>query len=220
MKKVVMVLAVVFLAMPLLFGQENPGGYEGKEVENVVSAVRKASAGDYILLPSGKKYVLTKIEIDVLNGNFNYSDLSDAETETRDDGTQVKTISEAHTAYIFPNNKSIHILKTEALFTEYMQQHIEPNYFMGRYVDSAGNFHESQPNGSARFYVFRASVQYQTISDGVDDVEMVTITAYNYKGQNFIMKYFSTNNDWVWGHGDEGIFNPVGEGRNVEFDIE
>ena len=68
-----LILTIIFLSIPLLFAQENV--YVGKEVPNLVSAVKAANPGDYILFPSGKRYVLTREEIDILNGSFDYYDL-------------------------------------------------------------------------------------------------------------------------------------------------
>ena len=219
MKKEVFILIMLFLALPLLSAQETADLYEGVEIENLVSAVKAANPGDYILLPSGRKYILTKEEVDIANGSFDYNDLSGVKTEIRSDGTEIKTISEAHTAYVYPDGQSTHILKTGSSFTGFMQQYIEKNYFLGYYVDFYGNYHDSGPNGSPRFYVFRASVQFQTISNGFDEAQAVIITAYNYKGENFIMRYYSTDEGWTWGH-VRGNYGPVGETRQIEFDIE
>ena len=219
MKKNVLAFILVFLSIPLIFAQENTGAYVGKEVQNLVSAVSAANGGDYILLPSGRKYILTKEEIEILNGSFDFADLSSVSTEYMQDGTQIKSISEAHTAYIYPDGQSMHMLKTSISFTEFMQQHIEKNYFLGYYVDYAGDYHDARPNGSPRFYVFRACVEFYMISDGINDVEVANITAYNYKGDNFIMRYFSTDSDWIWGH-VSGNYVRTGEVREIEFDVE
>jgi hypothetical protein len=192
---------------------------QAREIPNLLSAVKTANPGDYIVLPSGRKYILTRGEIDIVNGTFNYDELADVETETLNDGTEIKTISEAHIVYIYPDGQSTHIIKTTVSFTEFMQQYIEKKYFLGHYVDVFGNYHDSGPNGSPKFYVFRASVQFRTISNGVDEAEEVMITAYNYKGENFIMHYFSTGEGWLWGYVN-GNYSPIGETRQVEFDIE
>ena len=211
----------VFLCRVLsgVSAQDLPDENEGKEIPNTVGAVKAANPGDYILLPSGKKYTLTGEEIEIVNDRFDYNDLSGVKTEVREDGTEIKTISEAHTAYIYPDGQSDHIIKTSGSFTKFMQQHIERNFFLAHYVDASGNYHDAAPNGSPRFYVFRASVQFQTISDGVNEVEGVIITAFNYKGENFIMRYISTDEDWTWGH-VRGTYGPTGETRQIEFDIE
>lgn len=220
MIKKCMVILVMLCSFPFgLFAQQTSTENADKEIKNSVSAVKMANPGDYIVLPSRKKYVLTKEEIDIVKGNFDYGDLSDVETKTLNDGTKIKTISEAHTAFIYPDGQSIHILKTSGSFTAFMQQYIEKKYYLGRYVDVSGNDHDSMPNGSPKFYVFRASVQFQKISDGTNEVESVIIAAYNYKGENFIMKYFSTDNGWAWGN-VQGNWEPTGESREIEFDIE
>jgi len=69
---------------------------QGTEIPNQADAIMSAQPGDYILLPSGNKYVLTKEEIMIANGTFSFENLSDAATTTKADGTVVKTISQAH----------------------------------------------------------------------------------------------------------------------------
>ena len=219
MKKITIIFTLFFISISCIFAQEKPNEYAGKEIGNLVSAVKAANPGDYILLPSGRKYILTKEEIDIINGRFDFSDLSGVKTETLNDGTEIKTLSEAHTAYIFPDGQSTHMLKTDVSFTNFMQQYIERNYYLGHYIDIMGKRHDAMPNGSPRFYVFRARVQFQTISDGLNNAEVVVITAYNYRGENFVMRYFSTDTGWTWGH-VRGNFRPVGETRQIDFDIE
>ena len=210
----------VFLCVWFGIAAQRASGENGdKEVKNTIGAVKTADGGDYILLKSGRKYVLTQEEIDILNGVFDYEDLSDVKTETREDGTKIKTISEAHVAYLFPDGQSQHLLKSSRSFTLYVQQYIEKNYFLGHYVDISGDYHDSRPHGSPRFYVFRAIVQFQTISDGVNEAERVLITAYNYKNENFVMRYYSTDEGWRWGH-VSGSYQPKGQSHEIEFDIE
>jgi hypothetical protein len=219
MKKLALALSILFFYGPLVFTQESPDIYTGEEIENLVSAVKAANPGDYILLPSGRKYILTKEEIAIVNGSFDYADLSVVETETRDDGTEIKTISESHVAYIYPDGQSTHILKTNVSFGPFLQ-HIEERYHITRYIDQLNGFHDYLPISSPRFNVFRASVQFQTISNGVEELESVTVIAYNYRGENFIMKYCVIP-DMVWGNvSEDGSYKPVGETRQIEFDIE
>ena len=191
----------------------------GVEIENFTSAVRKAKPGNYIRMPSGKKYFLTKEEIDVANGKFDYGDLSDVKTEILDDKTQIKTISEAHTAYEYPDGQSAHIIKTGVSFTQFMKQYIEKKYFPGRYVDESGNTYDAKPNSPPAFDVFRALVQFQTVSDGIIEAEQVTVSTYNFNGKNSMMRYFSTDLDWRWGFVDSNV-KPVGEPRQTTFTIE
>jgi hypothetical protein len=203
----------------IVFAQELPTDNDGQEIKNLVSAVKAANPGDYILLPSGKKYILTREEIDIVRGDFDYEDLSLVKTETLDDGTELKTISEAHVAYLYPDGQATHILKTGVSFTSFMQ-HIEDTYHITRYVDLLDEFHDFREINSPRFKVFRASVQFQKISNGIEELDSVTITAYNYGGENFIMKYCS-NPNMIWGNiSDEGSYAPTGETREIEFDIE
>jgi hypothetical protein len=201
------------------FGQNTSDETGGREIRNTVGAVKAANPGDYILLKSGRKYVLTKEEIDIANGVFNYEDLSDVRTETRDDGTEIKAISEGHIAYIFPEGQSLHILKTGVSFTAYME-FIEERYYIARYIDMLNSVHDLREINSPRFNVFRASVEIQTVSNGVDELESVFITAYNYKGENFIIRYSSVP-DMVWGNiSSEESYRPTGQSRQIEFDIE
>ena len=216
---------VTLLLFPLvLFAQEaagsNAASSGAKEIKNMLSAVKAANAGDYIVLRSGKKYVLTQEEIDIANGRFNYYDLSNVKTETLTDGTKVKNISEAHTAYIYPDGQAAHILKTSVSFTSYMENHIEKNYHIGSYIDKEGNRHDMQFIGSPRFKVFRASVQFQTLSNGREEVQWITVTAYNHEERNYEMNYFSTPG-WVWGNVvDNTSYKRIGETRRIEFDVE
>jgi predicted small secreted protein len=106
LKKWTIIFALLFSVSFILSAQQTSNGNAGREIKNLVSAVKTASPGDYIVLPSGKRYVLTKEEIDILKGNFDYGDLSGVETETRSDGTEIKTISESHTAFIYADGQS------------------------------------------------------------------------------------------------------------------
>jgi len=196
------------------------GPPEGREIPNLLSAARAANPGDYIILPSGRRYVLTREEIEIANGRFDFSDLSGVHTQTRGDGTLEKSISAAHTAFVFPDGQSAHLLRTAGSFTAFMQQYVERNYFLGQWVDHVGNVHDAMPNGSPRFYVFRAVVRFSTISDGIGNVGMVEVTAFNYKGENFIMRYYSTDEGWSWGH-VVGTWFEVGEPHQlIEFNVE
>jgi hypothetical protein len=218
-KKRMAIFAILFSFSFILFAQQSSGRNAGKEIKNLVSAVKTANPGDYIVLPSGKRYVLTREEIDILKGNFDYEDLSGVETETRNDGTEIKTISEAHTAFIYSDGQSTHILKTGISFTLYMENHIGKKYSIGYYVDTSGNHNDFRSIASPRFDVFRASIQFRPISDGTaEEEEEVTITAYNYKGKSFTMRYYSIPG-FVWGN-VRGNWVPKGETREIEFDIE
>ena len=209
----------ILSAFPLALFANASAEAGGMEIPNLVSAVKAAAPGDYILLKSGKKYVLTREEIEIVRGNFDYDDLQGVRTETRIDKTEILTISESHVLYRYPDGQSTHILKTGPAFTPFME-HIEKKYFIIRYVDYLGGYHDFQTISSPRFNVFRASAQFQKISNGTDTLEAVTITAYNYKGQNYIIK-FCAQQDMIWGNVSErNSYKPVGETREIEFDIE
>jgi hypothetical protein len=191
----------------------------GREIKNLVSAVKAANPGDYIVLPSGKRYVLTKEEIAIVKGDFDYEDLSGVETEVRQDGTEIKTISKAHVAYVYPDGQSTHILKTNISFTAFMR-HIAGAYFVVDYVNSTGGTSEYTTIEPPAFDVFRASVQFQTLSDGIEELKALTVTAYNYDGDHFMMKYCSKP-DMAWGYiSDRGSYKPTGETHQIEFDVE
>jgi hypothetical protein len=201
------------------FAQSASGEGRGKQIKNLISEVKRANPGDYIVLKSGKKYVLTQKDIDIANGRAQYNDLSDVKTETRSDGTEIKTISEAHIAYKYKDGQSTHVLKTGISFAAFRKD-IEKNYHLTQFVDWLDDYHASRKISPPRFEVFRASVQFQSISNGVEELESITITAYNYKGENYVMKYCSAP-DMIWGHiSSEGSYSPVGEARQVEFDVE
>ena len=218
MKKIIF-LVLGLTCVVLLSAQENSGGYVGKEIENLVSAVKAANPGDYILLPSGKRYVLTKEEIAIARGEFDYQDLSNVETEIREDGTEIKAISQAHIAYVYPDGQSTHILKTSISFTAFMN-HIQKNFFLAHYIDRWERENDYFVIDPPDFTVFRASVQYQTISDGIEDLQALTITVYNYNGENKYMKYCSQSG-MIWGNiSDKGAYKPIGESHRIEFDVE
>jgi len=219
MKRKDLFFVVLFFSISSLFAQENTGEYVGREVANIISAVKGANPGDFIVLPSGRRYVLTQEEIDIINGRFDFSDLSGVASETTDDGTEIITLSEAHKVFVYPDGQSTHMLRTAGSFTRFMQEYVERYYILGQYVDILGNRHDAGPNGSPRFYVFRAGVQIQTISDGANDVQRVIVTVFNYFGENFIMRYYSADG-FEWGNVRGGTFVPIGEPRHLEFDIE
>jgi hypothetical protein len=214
------ILCCLLIFFPLAVPAQTNLAAGGKEVANLLSAVKAANPGDYIVLPSGKKYVLTAAEIAIARGDFDYENLPGVKTETRADGTEIKTISEAHTAYTYPDGQSTHILKTDMSFSAYMDQHIEKNYFISRYVDRDHQLHDFSSIESARFKVFRASVQFQMISDGTRAVESVIVTVYNYRGENFIMRYCSEPGFFFGYTGGGGGYVPVGDSHSVDFDIE
>ncbi|MDR2733834.1 MAG: hypothetical protein LBC99_04205 [Spirochaetota bacterium] len=222
MKKRILMYVCTFLLSIVFFASALPaqeGRYTGKQIENRLSAVRAANPGDYILLKSGKKYVLTKEEIDIANKRFDYKDLSQVETKTQSDGTEVKTISEAHVAYVYKDGQAIHVLKTGASFSAFMK-HIEDTYYITRYVDLLEEYHDVRKISSPRFDVFRASVQFQKMSNGTNEIEGIMITAYNHKGQNYMMRYCS-DPDMIWGYiSNRDSYKPTGESRQLDFDRE
>ena len=192
-------------------------GGGGREIPNMLSAVKSAYAGDYILLESGKKYVLTKQEIEIARGTFDYGNLSGVRTEIRSDKTEVLIISESHVVFRYPDGQTNHLLKTDPSFSSFLK-YILDKYYITRYIDYSGNANDYLRINSPAFDVFRASVQFQKISNGLEEVESVTITAYNHKGENYIMK-FCAQPDFVWGNVD-GTYSPVGEIHEIEFDID
>jgi len=219
MKKVILMLSIVFLCTSFAFAQTNTGAYVGKEISNLLSAVKTANPGDYILLPSGKRYVLTKEEIAIAKGDFDYEDLSEVATETMEDGTKIKAISQAHTAYVYPDGQATHILKTAVSFTAFMR-HIRETFYLVHYHDRRDRAHEFINIDPPDFSVFRASVQYQTISDGIEELQALNVTIHNYDGKNMYMRYCSKPN-MIWGNVSErGSYKPVGESREIEFDVE
>ncbi|MDR2482315.1 MAG: hypothetical protein LBD08_01640 [Treponema sp.] len=219
-KAVFRILWFAILGLSFSFGlSAQTAASRGRETANTVAAVKQASPGDYILLPSGKRYVLTKEEIAIVRGEFDYGDLSGVKTETREDGTEIKTITGAHAAYVYPDGQSAHLLKTGVSFASFLR-YIEEKYHITRYIDTSENLHDFRAISSPRFHVFRAGIQFETISDGAEELQSLTITAYNYQGENFIMKYCSKPN-MLWGNvSEQGAFWPTGESRKIEFDIE
>jgi hypothetical protein len=219
MKKRLFVFCIVFLSMHILFAQENSDIYDGKEIENRIGAVKAANPGDYILLPSGKKYVLTKEEISIARGEFDYTNLTGVETTVDENGTEIVTISSAHIAYVFPDGQSTHILKTSVSFTAFMR-HIRHNFFPVYYIDSYDDVHEYVDLPPQNFSVFRSSVQYQTISDGIEELQMLSITVFNFENENKYIRYCSAP-EMVYGNIDpRGAYKPVGESHIIEFDVE
>jgi len=177
-----------------------------------------AQPGDYILLPSGKKYILTKEEIMIANGTFSFENLSDAATTTKADGTVVKTISQAHEIYIYPDGRTVHVLKTRAAFA-YSMRYIEENYYLMRYLDSSGVLRDRKPIDPPDFYAFRVFIQSEIISNGIDRVEVLAINAYNYEGNNFTTKYCSVP-DFVWGAvSSEELYKNSALSKNEKWEV-
>ena len=215
-KAICILLAMSFVTFHVL-AQGEETERESSEIPNLVSAVRDANPGDYILLPSGRSYILTKEEIDIVNGAFDFGDLSGVPLAIRDDGTEIRTISEAHIAYIFPDGQSAHLLKTSISFTAFLD-YIEENYHIVRYVDNLFEHHDLRTINSPRFNVFRARVQIQFLSDGHEEIEDVSIEVYNFRDENFLIR-FASKSGLVWGNVN-GTYRPTGETRYIDFDIE
>ena len=210
-------LLMLFIPLFLFATAASEFGGGGREIPNLLSAVKAANAGDYILLPSGKRYVLTMQEILTARGTFDYDDLSGVKTEIRIDRTEILTISESHTVFRYPDGQSTHLLKTGPSFTSFMK-YIMDKYYIAPYIDYWGESRDTRTIDPPSFNVFRATVQFQDISDGYDNVESVTVTAYNYKGENYMMKFIAQP-DFQWGN-VQGTYSPVGESHEIEFDIE
>ncbi|MCL2139121.1 MAG: hypothetical protein FWH41_06275 [Treponema sp.] len=217
MKRILTImLCTFFFLYPLALFAQATGNAEGKEIENLVSSVKAANAGDYILLPSGNKYILSKAEIDIANGNFNFEKFSDLASEKKEDGTEVITVSQAHSVYVYPNGQVNHLFRTVASFTALLE-YIESCYHLTYYVDASGDIQEFRNIRSPQFNVFRAGVQFQKISNGAEELDSVIITVYNYKGNSYLTKYCSSP-EMVWGNiASEGMFLPVGETHEIIF---
>jgi hypothetical protein len=212
------ILLAVMISMNL-YAQTVDGIIESKEIENKISAVKSANPGDYILLPSGKKYILTKEEIAITRGEFDYENLVDVETEVEEDGTEIKTISQAHIAYFYPDGQSTHVLKTNISFTSFMR-HIQETFFLAQYIDYFETANEYMNIAAPEFTVFRASVQYQTISDGIEELQALNVIVYNYDGKHQQIRYCSKP-DMIWGFiSERGSYKPTGESHRIEFDVE
>ena len=193
--------------------------YIGKEIANTIGAVKTANPGDYIILKSGKRYVLTKEEIEIANDSFNFENLSEVAAVYRDDGTEVKIISQAHEVYTYPDGQFAHLIKTGVSFSSYMR-YIENKYYIALYNDYYNELYEFGPLSSSPFTVFRALIQIQMASNGIDEMQTVTVFVYNDNGFNY-MKRYCTLPDMIWGYIDpEGAYTPVGEARDLEFDIQ
>jgi hypothetical protein len=169
------------------------------QIRNLRSAVKAAKPGDYIILPSGKKYVITKEEIDIVNDRFDYGDLSRVEAKILQDETKELTISEGHKVYIKPNGDTMHRLITERAFVEFMR-YVEKNYYLGTYRNSAGRESQSRqdrpPENSSRFL---AKVELFPISDGTSFVQALEITVVNYQNRSYTARFFATDENWIWG---------------------
>jgi len=183
----------------------------GEEIPNQADAITSAQPGDYILLPSGNKYVLTKEEIKIADGTFEYTDIANAPGETKADRTVIKTISQAHKIRIYPSGKTVHVIKTRAAF-DYSLKFLEDNFYPMRYIDSSGVLRDSKPIAQPRFYVFRAFIQTESITNGVDELTYFIVSVYNFEGENYVIKY-CTVPDMVWGLVSSGTseFVPAGK---------
>jgi hypothetical protein len=189
--------AGVFIGMLLFLFVLSAREASGEEISNQADAIISAQPGDYILLSSGNRYVLTKEEIMIAGGTFGYADIINAPSETRADGTVIKTISQAHKVRIYPTGKTIHVLKTRAAFA-YSLKFIEDNYYLMHYIDSTGVLRDSKPIAQPGFYVFRVFIQTETITNGVDELTFFIVSVYNHEGENYVIKY-CTVPDMVWG---------------------
>ena len=189
--------AGVFIGMLLFLFVLSAQEASGEEIPNQADAITSAQAGDYILLPSGNRYVLTKEEIMIAGGTFGYADIANAPSETKADKTVIKTISQAHKIRIYPSGKTVHVIKTRTAF-EYSMKFLEDNFYLMRYIDSSGVLRDSKPVAQPRFYVFRAFIQTESITNGVDELTYFIVSVYNHEGENFVIKY-CTVPDMVWG---------------------
>ena len=211
MKKIITIL--------LLLTSLNMYAQEPKEIENKVSAVREANPGDYILLPSGKRYILSREEIAIARNEFDFNDLTEVESTVNEDGAEVYRISQGHTVYVYTDGQSIHVLRTSVSFSAFMN-HIWQNFYIAEFVDYYGDLYESAEIRPPEFDVFRASVKFQIISNEIDEMQSVDVTAYNFNGENTMMR-FTSRPEMFWGNIlEEGAYMPVGETRQIEFDIE
>jgi len=210
-RKIIFALSLFFLLPFILFALPMAEAISrGKEIPNLASAVKTANPGDYILLPSGKRYVLTTQEIEIAKGTFNYDNLSGVKTEIRADKTQIITISESHIVYKYPDGQSSHLFKTVPSYEAFIK-YIESKYYLAEYVDYMGRISEHRNIGSPSFNIFRATAQFQNISNGIDEVEGVTVTVYNQKNKNF-MKLYIAQPKFQWGN-VSGNYKPVGESK-------
>jgi len=188
------------------------------EIPNQVGAIKTAQPGDYIVLPSGNKYILTREELMIMKGAFGYENLSDVATKTRADGTVIRTVSQAHEIQIYPNGKVVHVIKTNAAYA-YTLKYIAENYHLMRYLDNSGILRDSKPLNRPNFNVFRVFIQTETITNGFDKLEAVVITAYNNEGKNYTIKYCSVPN-LVWGLvSSEELFKTVFRSINEKWEI-
>ena len=189
--------AGVFIGMLLFLFVLSAQEASGEEIPNQADAITSAQPGDYILFPSGNRYIFTKEEIMIMGGTFGYADIANAPSENKSDGTVIKTISQAHSVRIYPSGKTVHVIKTRAAF-DYSLKFIEDNFYLMRYIDSSGVLRDSKPIAQPRFYVFRVFIQTDSITNGVDELTYLTVSVYNHEGENFVIKY-CTVPDMVWG---------------------
>jgi len=211
MKGRVLLFVMVFAWTGLVAGAE--------EVPNLLSAVMRARAGDYIRLPSGKPYILTRAEIDIANGRFDFGDLSGLESEVMDDGTEVKTISAAHKVFIYPDGQSTHLMKTVGSFTSFTEQYLDRSFFLGDWVDDDLEPHPAKPGIAPDFDVFRAIARFCVISDGHLSVLRIEVNVYNLGGEHREMRYYSEDG-FEWGNVIDYGFRRVGESQGIDFELE
>jgi len=189
------------------------------EIPNLLSAVMVARAGDYIILPSGGRYILTHAEIDIANGRFDFGDLSGLVSEMREDGTRIKTISDSHKVFIHPDGQATHLMKTTGSFTSFRKQYLERNFFLGEWVDENLVPRPFKPGTDPGFDVFRATARFSTISDGSRSVLRIEVNAYNLGGKHLVMRYYSED-DFEWGNVMDYGFRQIGESQGIDFELE
>jgi len=219
MKRQISFIIIFMLSLTAALAAQEALG--GRQIENTLAAVKAARPGDYIVSPTGKKYVLTGEEIAIARGEFDYGDLSKVETTPLADGSEIKTLSKAHRVHVYPDGQAIHEIKTERSFSAYMKDVVKSKYKPSEYIDIFGDRYDARPLDPPGFGVFRAIVQFQTISDGVNKAQRVTVTAYNYKGDSFEQRYYNEYG-FIWGYVSSAeSYKPVGDPHKTEeFELE
>jgi hypothetical protein len=190
-----------------------------KEIQNSKLAVYEASAGDYITLPNGNRYVLTQAEIDIMRGQFNYADLEACPSVTLPDGTQVVTISIGHTAYAYEDGAETHVIKSSASFEPFFT-YLKGKFHLVPYYANPSTRLDEMSVSKPSFTAFRASVEFQTISNGEDDQTAVWVKVFNDAyGKSWVMALASSDT-LVWGNSGAGgsSYSATGQSHSVEFD--
>jgi hypothetical protein len=202
----------------------------GEEIPNTLEAVKAASEGDYILIPTADggthRYVLSQMEIDLVNGSFSLAALESIPPEIDEKGTKIRKVSEGYTVYTYSDGVAYHVLKTSIVF-EAFKRFIESLYNTSQYVyNDADLTHVDYVPSPSDSDVFRGRVEFHKIVNGshILDAAEGEVKNYDNSGLDYTAHYVVKPNDFVWGPGvnraypNSRSYSRTGPSHAVEFE--